>query len=169
MFPNPEERISCRSRQHFEMIVGLQQQSDTSLGCVATPVLPLAPAPAPEAPPQETCPGGAEPRGWRCSHHKQPYTFDTPAYDAAAPAAAAGLCGLVGVTNVLCGNVVLEAVAYEALVSGVCKPLCGAAALEPCALPLSVYAPGVAPLSTPYGALIAPFEWVCPPLCPSLP
>ena len=136
----------------MHIITGLQRQSETPQGCTAVPVLPPAPAPGPEASPRKTCPGGAEPRGWLCSHLEQPYTFETPAYEAAAPAAAAGLCGLVCVTNVLCGSVLLEAVAYEALVHGVCKPLCGETAPAPCALPLSVYAPGVAPLPTPYGA-----------------
>lgn len=130
---------------------GLQQQMEIPSGCMAT--LLQAPSPAPGlAAPQPACPGNAEPRGWRCSHLKQPYVLKVPAYEVAAVNAAEGKCGLVGVTNVLCGDVVLEAVTYEAIIHGVCKPLCGELASEPCAVPLSVYAPGIAPLPSPYGA-----------------
>ena len=130
---------------------GLQQQTETPGGCTAVHLQAPAPAPGPAAP-QRACPGSAEPRGWRCSHLKQPYLFDVPAYEVAAVNAAAGQCSLVGVTNVLCGDVVMEAVTYEAITHGVCKPLCGELASEPCAVPLSVYAPGIAPLPSPYGA-----------------
>ena len=41
-------------------------------------------------------------------------------------------CGVVGITNVLCGAVVMEAVAYQALVEGTCKPICGEGTPEPC-------------------------------------
>ena len=41
-------------------------------------------------------------------------------------------CGLVGATNVLCGGLVMEAIAYQALVEGSCKPVCAAGPPEPC-------------------------------------
>lgn len=127
---------------------GLQQQMETPRGCAAM----LLEAPAPGPGPQPACPGSAEPRGWRCSHLKQPYVLEVPAYEVTAVSAAEGQCGLVGVTNVLCGDVVMEAVTYEAITHGVCKPLCRELAPELCAVPLSVYAPGIAPLPSPYGA-----------------
>lgn len=41
-------------------------------------------------------------------------------------------CGLVGVTNVLCGGLVMEAIAYQALVEGTCRPVCDSGPPEPC-------------------------------------
>ncbi|CAL8470067.1 g9609 [Coccomyxa elongata] len=142
---------------------GLQQQMETPSGCTAMLLEAPARALGPAAP-QPACPGSAEPRGWRCSHLKQPYVLEVPAYEVAAVSAAEGKCGLVGVTNVICGDVVMEAVTYEAITHGVCKPLCGELAPEPCAMPLSVYAPGIAPLPSPY--VHAPALAPQPPACP---
>ena len=41
-------------------------------------------------------------------------------------------CGLVGVTNVLCGGVVMEAIAYQALVEGTCEAVCSEGVPHPC-------------------------------------
>ncbi|BDA44087.1 hypothetical protein COCOBI_05-2710 [Coccomyxa sp. Obi] len=142
---------------------GLQQQMETPSGCNAKLLQAPAPAPGPAAP-QPPCLRSAEPRGWHCSHLNQSYVFEVPAYKVAAVNAAGGKCGLVGVTNVLCGDVVMEAVTYEAITHGVCKPLCGELASEPCAVPLSVYAPGIAPLPSPYARAPAPARQ--PPACP---